>query len=434
MERVRLPGSGAWGTEQQIDLTCVSIPGRRVPLGLLGALSFPRDQLEEALVDVRARAGAREVCVVSTCERVELYATGVEPGATSVLLEALAENRGVCRPAVEAAAHLLTGREAVTHLLRVTAGLESFVLGERDIVGQVRAAAEASRAAGVMGLTLERLMATAVNTSRRVHRGTHLGEAGRSVAGAAVQVAALESGGDLVGRRMLVVGAGDVATQVAEAATRLGAAVTVCNRTRRHAERWAAAGATVVDLDQLTEALSATDVAIFGTAAPEPLIGAAELGEARRSADRTLLLLDLCVPRNVDPAARELSGVRLLDLTDLRATGGVEGEAVALGVATAERIIAEELDRYLRWLSRRAAVPAVRRLRDDLEARQRGHVDQAMPGVDDEPCPGAQEPVGPSGGQVAHEATRRLMDAAEAGDHHLVEALSRQYAAGPAVG
>ena len=130
---------------------------------------------------------------------------------------------------------MLSGPDAVRHLLRVAAGLESFVLGERDIVRQVRTAAEASRKAGLGGLYLERLMASAVNTARRVHRGTRLSEDGRSVAAAAVRRAAEELGGGLEGRRVLVVGAGQVATEATVTAARLGAAVTVCNRTARHA-------------------------------------------------------------------------------------------------------------------------------------------------------------------------------------------------------
>lgn len=410
------------------DLACVSVPGRRVPLRFLEALSFPRDQLETALLDLRARAGARELCVISTCERVEIYATGFESATPSTLLDALAGNRGVSLRTVEEAAHLCTGGDAAKHLLRVTTGLESFVLGERDIVGQVRTAAQASRNAGTMGLALERLMATAVNTSRRVHRSTRLGEAGRSVAGAAVQVAALENGGDLAGRRVLIVGAGDVATQVAGSATHLGATVTVCNRTRRNAERWVAAGVTLLDLDRLPEAMSTTDVAIFGTASPEALVSAAGLAEARGSSDHRLLVLDLCVPRNVDPAVREVRGVRLLDLNDVRDAGGSESEAVERDVATVERIIDEELDRYVRWVARRAAAPAVRRLRDDVEACVRSQVEQATRGVADEVRPVVEERVRWALGKFTHQATQRLLEAAEAGDDGLVEALAGLYA------
>src|SRR4051812_29381554 len=157
-------------------LACLSVPGCRVALPVLEALSFGREELGDALADLRSRSGAEQVCLLSTCERTELYAAWAGEADVDALARALAENRGVPLSAVAAACDRLTGRAAARHLLRVTAGLESFVLGERDIVGQVRAAGAAAHAAGVSGLELERLLAAAVSTSRRVHRGTSFGE------------------------------------------------------------------------------------------------------------------------------------------------------------------------------------------------------------------------------------------------------------------
>ncbi|NUR08515.1 MAG: hypothetical protein HOQ45_16100, partial [Nocardioidaceae bacterium] len=160
-------------------LVCLSVSGARAPLSVFESLSFARDELATVLPDLRRRSGADQLCLVSTCERVELYAAG--SAGPDALLHALAGNRGVPVEVVCAAARTSTGVDAARHLLRVTAGLESFVLGENDIVGQVRAAAAASRSADVHGLELERLVATAVNTSRRVHRSTSFGASGRSV-------------------------------------------------------------------------------------------------------------------------------------------------------------------------------------------------------------------------------------------------------------
>jgi glutamyl-tRNA reductase len=164
------------------------------------------------------------------------------------LLRSLSTDREVPLDVVASAATSGTGERAAQHLLRVASGLESFVLGESEIAGQVRAAAAASRSVGAGGLELDRLMAAATSTSRRAHRHTALGATARSVAGAGVAAAAELSGGALTGRGVLVVGAGEVATTVVELATALGARVVVCNRTRRHADRFVAAGAAVVDL------------------------------------------------------------------------------------------------------------------------------------------------------------------------------------------
>jgi glutamyl-tRNA reductase len=415
-------------------LACLSVPGCRVALPVLEALTVGREELDDALADLRDRSGADQVCLLSTCERTEVYATWTGEADVDALARALARNRGLPLPVVEAAADRLTGSAAARHLLRVTAGLESFVLGERDIVGQVRSAGAASQAAGVSGLELERLLATAVNTSRRVHRSTRFGDGGRSVAAAAVHLAAAANGGELRGRQVLVVGAGQVATEAAATAARLGATVTVCNRTKRHAERLAAAGARVVDLGRLLEVLPGVDVAVFGTAAPHRLLEAGGLAGRTGGRDRDLLLLDLCVPRNVDPAVRSLPGVDLVDLADLRSAGaeaGAAGEGVSRDVARAEEVVAEELDRYSRWLAGRSAAVWVRRLRADVDVYADNQARHAGRGVPEELRPAVEEGVRRAVRRLAHGPTKRLLAAAEAGDEELVEVLSGLFADSP---
>lgn len=410
------------------DLACLTVSGCQVPLRVFEALSFARTELHDALVDLQQRTGASQLGLLSTCERIELYAVGTRGADASALVRAVAGNRGLPCSVVARASSLLTGDHAARHLLRVTSGLESFVLGKSDILGQVRVSAEASRASGAGGLELERLMATAVNTSRRVHRQTSFGEGGGSVAAAAVRLAATHHGGDLRGRRVLVVGAGQVATEVAASAGRLGAAVTVCNRTRRHAERLAASGAAVVDLRQLLAVLSVADVAIFGTAAPNRLVDAVQLDGARSEKARDLLVVDLCVPRNVDPAVRELDGVRLVDLGDLRLAGAVESEAMTRDVAHAEQIVDAELERYLRWLAGRSAAVSVRRLRADIAAFEISQVEHATRGIPEDLRPLVEERVRGAVRRLAHGPTRRLLDAPDAGDDELVEVLAGIFA------
>jgi glutamyl-tRNA reductase len=410
------------------SLVCLSVPGCRVPVSVLEALSFARAELGEALEDLHRRTGATQLCVLSTCERTEVYACWPAAGEPSTLVEAVAASRGLPTVVVQEAATVLTGQHAARHLLRVATGLESFVLGERDIVGQVRAAADASRASQVSGLELERLLATAVNTSRRVHRSTGFGVGGRSVAAAAVALAAAENGGDLADRHVLVVGAGQVATEVAESAARLGATVTVCNRTKRHAERLAAAGASVVDLARLVDVLRTSDVAIFGTAAPHRLLDAERLAPALAGPTRRLLVLDLCVPRNVDPDVGTLPGAHLVDLDELRAQGAPGSEAISRDVAQAERIVGEELDRYQRWLAGRAAATSVRQLRADLDRCARSQIEQAAHDVPEELRPVLEDGIRRVVGRLAHGPTKRLIEAAEAGDDDLVAVLAGLFA------
>ncbi len=410
------------------DLACLTVAGTRIPLPVFEALSFARDEHTEALVDLKRRTGASQVCLLSTCERTEVYAALPAGHDPSILVEALAADRGVPFGVVDEVSTRLTGPEAARHLLRVTAGLESFVLGERDITGQVRTSADASRAAGVGGLELERLLATAVHTSRLVHRDTRLGEEGRSVAAAAVRMAAYSRGGDLRGLQVVVVGAGHVAAEVVTDAGRLGARVTVCNRTRSRAERLAAAGATVVDLAQLPQVLATADVAIFGTASPQRLLEADQLASGGVVRGRGLLVIDLCMPRNVAPAVGLVPGVTLVDLAHLRAAGAIDDGAVLHDLARAEEIVEGELNRYFRWVAGRSAAVSVSRLRADVEAYARSQVDHATRGVPDDLRPLIEERVRRAVHQLAHGPTKRLLRAAEEGDDRLVEVLAGLFA------
>ena len=410
-------------------LTGLTILGSRVPLTVLESLSFSRDELDEALHDLRATPGLNELFLLSTCERTELYATWTGPPDPDALVAALARNRSQAPSVVATAATVLTGPAAVRHLFRVTAGLESFVLGESDIVGQVRTATDASRAGGASGLELERLLAAAVNTSRRVHRSTDLGHQGRSMAAAALQLAAGEYEHGLLRQRVLVVGAGRFASEVVDRAAGLGADVTVCNRTIRNAGRFLAAGATVAGLEALPGVLAATDVAIFGTAAPHRLLHPAQLGVGHQQRGRELLVIDLCVPRNVDPDVRTVPGVRLVDLSDLRRRGGLDREPVTGGVARAEQIIDEEVGRYLRWLAGRSAATSIRRLRSDVDACAGRQAERAGRGVPDDLRPLVEDRVRRAVRRLAHGPTQRLVEAAEAGDTQLVELLTTLFAA-----
>ena len=208
----------------------------------------------------------------------------------------------------------------------------------------------------------------------------------------------------------------------------------MCNRTRRHAERLAAAGATVVDLGQLLDVLPTVDVAIFGTASPQRLVEAEQMARARLPQQRETLVIDLCVPRNVDPGVGALEGVRLVDLTDLRSAGGMEDEAVTRDVARAEEIVNAELERFLRWIAGRSAAASMRRLRADAETCTRSQIEHAARGVPEAFRPLIEDTVRRTVHQLAHGPTKRLLEAAGAGDDQLVEVLAGLFAPSAADG
>jgi len=399
-------------------LGCVSVGGCKAPLDLLERLAFSGAELAERIPRLRAAAGATAVAVLSTCQRVELYACWPGEPDLPALTAALASDRGVPEPAVSAAATAYAGDAAARHLLRVATGMESFVLGETEVAGQVRAAAEASRRAGG-DVALDRLLDAAVSAARRAHRCTGVAATSRSVASAAVDAVA----GDLPGRRLLLVGAGQVAATVVDRGVALGARVTVCNRTRRHADRFAAAGATVVDLAELPAELATADFAFLATAAPHPLVDADLLRGRRPAGGPRLTLVDLALPRNVHPSVREVPSVQLIDLADLRAA---EAPALVAEVAAVEQVIDAELARYRRWAAARGVGAALRRMRTDAEEVARQEV--ARIDVPDEDRAVLERAVLRTVNRLTHATTRELLAAADAGDGALVERLAGLYA------
>jgi len=399
-------------------LGCVSVGGCKAPLDLLERLAFSGAELAERIPRLRGAAGATAVAVLSTCQRVELYACWPGEPDLPALTAALAADRGVPEPAVSAAATAYAGDAAARHLLRVATGMESFVLGETEVAGQVRAAAEASRHAGG-DVALDRLLDTAVSAARRAHRCTGVAATSRSVASAAVDAVA----GDLPGHRLLLVGAGQVAATVVDRGVALGARVTVCNRTRRHADRFAAAGATVVDLAELPAELATADYAFLATAAPHPLVDAELLRGRRPAGGPRLTLVDLALPRNVHPSVREVPSVRLIDLADLRAA---EAPALVAEVAAVEQVIEAELARYRRWAAARGVGAALRRMRADAEEVARQEV--ARIDVPEEDRTVLERAVLRTVHRLTHATTRELLAAADAGDGALVERLAGLYA------
>lgn len=416
------------------DLSCVSIAGCHVSLDLLERLAYPREELAAAVTTLQRTSNARAVVVLSTCQRTEVYATWMGEPDDAALLSALAADRGVPSGALDAAASIYHGVQAAHHLMRVASGLESFVLGENEIAGQVRVAADVSRAtSGGVDVALQRLMDTAISASRKRHWRTSIAATSRSVASVAVDAVVRSVGGAITDHRLLVVGAGEVAAVVVERAVELGAAVTVCNRTRRHAQRFTAAGATVVDLASLSECLATTDIAILATAAPHPLIDARRLTPSRPAGAGPLTLVDLALPRNVDPAVRALPWVRLIDLADLRAAGASDAGRLADDVAAAEEVIRVELTRYLRWLTSRSMAADLRRMRGDAEGIAREEIERIAVGLPAEVRSSIESALLKTVHRLVHGPTRELLAAAKVGDTHVVGILAGLYAPMPSM-
>jgi glutamyl-tRNA reductase len=294
--------------------------------------------------------------VLATCNRLELYWWGDDDQHGSLLdlarKQGLALNTGLV--------YRRDGLAAVSHLFRVAAGLDSQVMGEYEILGQLRRAHRQAQAAATTTWELDAAVTAALATGRRARRETALGRHPGSVASAALGQAALCWGGSLAERRLLLLGAGEVADGVLRGLeSHPYGSLVVANRTPTRAETLASArGVEAVAWDALPAELVRADVVIAATAAPQPVLEAALLAKALESrGGEPVVVLDLALPRNVDPLARDVAGVRLFDLDDLRLEHCPAVWGSGQSIEDAEAIIRDAISRFGRTLRIRAAAP-----------------------------------------------------------------------------
>lgn len=415
-----------------MSVVVVGLNHRTVPLGVLERMTVSDAHLPKALADLRARDNLGEAVLLSTCMRTEVYAVADRfHGAVQDVRNFLSELSG--SPPEDFSDHLYSFYEdaAVSHLFKVASGLDSAVVGETEILGQVRDAWERATAEGSASAVLGVLFRHAVEVGKRVRSETAISRGTTSVSQAAVQLAAQALGGSLAGRTVLVLGAGDMGEGMAVTlAESVGEGqVLVANRTRAKAVTVARKiGGRAVDFGSLAGALTEADVLLTSTGSPSVLVDADELApvmEAR--AGRPLLIVDVAVPRDVDPGVRGLPGVTLLDMDDLRAFAEAGLAGRRREVARVQAIIAEEVERHTATATAREVAPLVVALRARGEGVRAAELERFRARLD-ALDPQAREAVEAlTKGIVAkllHDPTVRLKDAAGSprGDR-LAEAL-----------
>jgi glutamyl-tRNA reductase len=353
-----------------VSFVVVGLNHRTVPLDLLERLTVAPGDLPKALQDLAGREHLAEVAVLSTCHRTEVYAdcTKFHPGVADVG-EFLAEYSGM--PADALVDHLYSyyDEAAMTHLFGVAAGVDSVIPGESEILGQVREALKVAEAEGTAQQGLSRIFRHAIEVGKRSRAETGISRGAVSISSAAVALAA-EHLGSLAGQRVVVLGAGGMGEGMARSLAGSGAAeVTVVGRThQRAAELAARVGARVLPIDRLPEALVAADVVLSSTRAPGAVITRDDLDTAMiRRLGRPLLVVDIAVPRDVDPEAADLPGVTLLDMDDLKAFADRTLDRRRREVTRVRRIIASELERFREENSAREVAPVVTALRTRAE-------------------------------------------------------------------
>jgi len=422
------------------ELVAAGLNHKTAPVELRERLAASTDEVVRALPLLKERAGFGEVMVVSTCNRVEIY--GVAPGwlrAGEAALTLLAEARGVDPALLLRHAFIRGGREAASHICRVSASLESMVVGEPQILGQVKDAYELARAQGTVGAILDRCLGTAFRGAKRVRTETAIARGAASVPSVAVDLAR-SIFGELRECSALLVGAGERAQQAGVYLKAAGVAgITVVNRGEARGTALAAElGAHYAGWEALGEQLQRADIVITSTGSPQPVIDRALLRQvmrARRGAP--IFLVDIAVPRDVDPDVTRLDQVFLYNIDDLQ---GIVDENLRSRSQEAERaaaLVDEELAEFMAWQRSRATGPLIQRLHEQSRGIVEGEL-QRFRGRLRDLSPEQQKAVEALANgivqKILHKPVTALRRAASAGDEgpalDLAEALQALFELG----
>ncbi len=334
------------------------------PLDLRGRFAFSAQQLPAALQSFRSRhERISEVAIVSTCNRTELY-IGADVAAIDPAVEWLAGVGDVPSQMLRSHAYVLEGSAAARHAFRVASGLDSMVLGEPQILGQLKQAVREADSAGTLGTTLQQMFQRSFAVAKEVRTSTEIGSHSISMAAAAVRLASqlFES---LSETRILFVGAGDMielaATHFAARQPRL---MVIANRSNERAAELASRfGAAAMPLSELPDRLAEFDIVISSTASSLPIIGLGAVERALKSRrHRPMFMVDLAVPRDIEAEVARLSDVYLYTVDDLSALVQTAGEKREAAVAQAEAIIESGVQSFVQWLDRRGSIPLIQAL------------------------------------------------------------------------
>jgi glutamyl-tRNA reductase len=367
-----------------VPLVCIGVSHHTAPLEVREKLTYPEADLAGALRDVSALPSVREALIFSTCNRTELYAVTEAPEtATAELRRFLARTRATSGEELEKYLFEHAGEEAVRHLFRVSSSLDSMVLGEPQILGQVKAAYATAREAGVVSTVLQRCMERALGVAKQVRTDTGIARNAVSVSYVAVELARKVLG-ELRGKTVLLVGAGKMGELSATHLRQGGAArVLVANRSPEKAAEMAARfEGEGHGLERLETLLVDADVAITSTAAKDFVIRRDMMQRVMRARRRrSLVLVDIAVPRDVDPRCNEIDDVYVYDMDDLNKVIQMNLAARSVEAEAAERIVAAEATRFEEWLGRQKVVPTIKALREKYTAIAQAEAERALAGL-----------------------------------------------------
>ncbi|UDM15924.1 glutamyl-tRNA reductase [Vogesella sp. XCS3] len=360
-----------------MQLVAIGLNHHTAPLSIRERLAFPAETLPDALAQLVDSHAAREATIVSTCNRTELYCATQHPEDA---LRWLAGYHGLTLDEVRPYLYLLDAPETARHAFRVASGLDSMVLGETQILGQIKDAVRTAERAGTLGSLLNGLFQKTFSVAKDVRSQTAVGASSVSMAAAGVKLAE-QIFASVGGLNVLFIGAGEMIELVAtHFAARQPAQITVANRTLERGQRLAEQfGGNAITLSELPDQLQRYDVVVSSTASQLPIIGKGMVERAIKARrHRPMFMLDLAVPRDIEAEVGRMDDVYLYTVDDIAGIVEVGHQARNQAAEEAELIIGHRVAEFTDWLKRRESVPLIRALRDESERIRRHALEAAM--------------------------------------------------------
>ena len=359
-----------------MQIVVVGAHQRTAPMIIRERLAFTAAELPAALQKLAEHT--HEAFILSTCNRVEVYAVCAQGDGGRVLRQFLAEHHAISLEELTPYVYTLSGEDAVRHLFRVAAGLDSMALGEDQIMVQIKSSLEAATEAQTLGPLLHRLVTTALTAGKQVRTRTELSRAQLSVVSVALQLGRVQLG-SFAGKRMALLGSGRTAELTLKHLRKEAPQVIISGRTAGNvtalAQRYDAQASR---LDDLATLLAEVDVLVCCTSSPEPLVTRAMLEQVIPQRTTPLVILDLAVPRDVEREAGALAGVTLIDVDDMQSVCDTNRAARAAEVSSAENIVDQQLQKFMHWWATREVLPTIRALRSHAEAIRQSEVERAL--------------------------------------------------------
>ncbi len=365
-----------------MNIIVVGLSHKTASVEVREKLSIPEAQVEEAIAHLKSYPHIEEVAIISTCNRLEIYSIIKETEAgVNEIIQFLAEKARVSLYELRKHLFTLLHEDALRHLMRVAGGLESLVLGEGQILAQVKTTHKLGQKYQGLGRLLDRLFKQAISTGKRVRSETSIGTGAVSISSAAVELAQMKVT-DLTPYRVTIIGAGKMACLLVKHLLAKGAnQITIVNRSHRRsqelAKKFPKAELQLYPLSEMMNAIADSDIVFTSTGATEPILDQAKL-EANLSENKSLMLIDISVPRNIAADVKEMKQIPVYNVDDLKAVVAANQESRRKIAQEAEGIIEEEVNNYMLWWRSLETVPTISCLRTKVEGIREQELEKAL--------------------------------------------------------